>query len=437
MKFLKASSAALCFFTLFISAFAIAAEHFIPVTTYRTGPYGVSGTPAANGIVDYLKLVNERDGGINGIKIDWEECETAYKPDRFVECYERLKNKGEVGATAFNPFGTGLTYAVIDRVPKDKIPLITVGYGRTDATDGSVFPWVFPLMVNYWSLSTAKIKFIGELEGGMENLKGVKIANVYHDSAYGKETKPVLELQAEKYGFNLEHFPVAHPGIDQKATWLTIRRYRPDYIILRGWGVMNQTALKEAARNGISSEKILGVTWSCSEQDTVPAGKAAVGYRCTSMIGPGADYQVFKDIISYVHEKGNGTGPIEEIGTQLYKVGVITTMLQVEAIRTAMQKFGNTAMSGEQVRWGIENLNLTGSQIESLGAKNLIFPLKVSCSDHEGQGRVKFNRWNGKSFEQASDWIETDQTIVRPLIEASAKKYAEENGITPIDCSVN
>ena len=108
----------------------------------------------------------QRDGGVGGVKLAWEECETAYKPDRFIECYERLKNKGEAGATVFQPLSTGSTYAVLDRLAVDKIPLITMGYGRTDASDGRVFPWVFPLMVNYWSLSTAKIKYIAELEGG-------------------------------------------------------------------------------------------------------------------------------------------------------------------------------------------------------------------------------------------------------------------------------
>ena len=275
---------------------SFAAEHFVPVTSYRTGPYGISGAPAANGYVDYLKMINARDGGVGGVKLDWEECETAYKPDRFVECYERLKNKGVAGATVFQPLGTGLTYSVIDRVADDKIPLITMGYGRTDASDGSIFPWVFPLLVNYWSLSTAKIKYIGNLAGGMDKLKGLKIANVYHDSAYGKETGPVLAKQAELYGFDLKGFPVAHPGLDQKATWLNVRRYKPDYVILRGWGVMNQTALKEAARARIPAKNIVGVSWSCSELDTVPAGKAAVGYTCSSMYNPGSHYKVFKDI---------------------------------------------------------------------------------------------------------------------------------------------
>ena len=39
-------------------------EQFFPVLSYRTGPYGPNGTPFANGYVDYLKLVNARDGGI-------------------------------------------------------------------------------------------------------------------------------------------------------------------------------------------------------------------------------------------------------------------------------------------------------------------------------------------------------------------------------------
>ena len=411
---------------------SFAAEHFVPVTSYRTGPYGISGAPAANGYVDYLKMINARDGGVGGVKLDWEECETAYKPDRFVECYERLKNKGVAGATVFQPLGTGLTYSVIVRVEDYNIPLITMGYGRTDASDGSIFPWVFPLLVNYWSLSTAKIKYIGNLAGGMDKLKGLKIANVYHDSAYGKETGPVLEKQAELYGFDLKGFPVAHPGLDQKATWLNVRRYKPDYVILRGWGVMNQTALKEAARARIPAENIVGVSWSCSELDTVPAGKAAVGYTCSSMYNPGSHYKVFKDILKYVHEVGNGTGPIEEVGNQqLYKTGVLMGIMTVEAINKATEKYGNKPMSGEQVRWGIENLDLTSERLEKMGIKDFIPNVKISCADHEGGAPVKFQRWNGTSFEPASDWVTTDQNIVRPMIEASSSAYAAEKGITP------
>tara|TARA_B100000686_G_scaffold101382_1_gene108558 strand:+ start:6052 stop:7359 length:1308 start_codon:yes stop_codon:yes gene_type:complete len=431
MKINKRISTLISFFILFFVSISFAGEHFVPITSYRTGVYGISGAPAANGFVDYLKMINARDGGVGGVKLAWEECETAYQQDRFVECYERLKHRGEAGATVFQPLGTGLTYAVLDRLADDKIPLITMGYGRTDASDGRVFPWVFPLMVNYWSLSTAKIKYIASLEGGVENLKGLKIANVFHDSAYGKETRDILNKQAEHYDFEVKGFPVAHPGIDQKATWLNVRRYKPDYVILRGWGVMNQTSLKEAARAQISPTKIIGVTWACSELDTIPAGKAAIGYTCASIINPGTHYKVFQDIVKHVHDAGNATGPLKELeGQQLYRAGVLMGVMTVEAISKATEKFGNKPMSGEEVRWGIENLDMTDERLEKMGIKDFIPNFAITCANHEGNAPVKFQRWNGESFEPASDWIETDQTLVRPLIEKSAASYASEKNIT-------
>ncbi|MEO7336966.1 MAG: ABC transporter substrate-binding protein, partial [Caldimonas sp.] len=105
---------------------AQAKEQFFPLLVYRTGPYAPNGTPWANGKQDYLKMIIARDGGINGVKPTWEECETGYATDRGVECYERLKGKA---ASYFDPQATGITFALTDKVPADKIPLITLGYG--------------------------------------------------------------------------------------------------------------------------------------------------------------------------------------------------------------------------------------------------------------------------------------------------------------------
>jgi branched-chain amino acid transport system substrate-binding protein len=81
-------------------AFAQAKEQFFPILVYRTGAYAPNGVPWANGFIDYLKLVNAK-GGVNGVKILFEECETGYATDRGVECYERLKGK-HGGATMFS-----------------------------------------------------------------------------------------------------------------------------------------------------------------------------------------------------------------------------------------------------------------------------------------------------------------------------------------------
>ena len=61
---------------------------YIPLFSYRTGPFATSGIPIANGMADYLNMLNERDGGIGGAKLIVEECETGYDTKKGVECYE-------------------------------------------------------------------------------------------------------------------------------------------------------------------------------------------------------------------------------------------------------------------------------------------------------------------------------------------------------------
>ena len=407
-------------------------EQFIPALAYRTGPYAAGGSGIFGGMEDYFALLNLRDGGVNGVILKWEECETAYNTDRGVECYERLKNKGQHGATVVHPLSTGITYALIERATADKIPIISAGYGRTDATNGKVFPWIFPLHTNYWSQNTAKIKYIGMQEGGMENLKGKKIANLYHESGYGKETIRILDVQAEKYGFEVRHYPVAHPGLDQKAAWLEIaRRYKPDWAILRGWGVMNPTALKEAARVGFPADRIVGVWWSGAEEDVIPAGKAAVGYVAAGFHPSGSDFPVMQETLDIVYGAGKGNISVQRVGTIYYNRGFVAGIVTVEAMRTAQAKFGNKVLSGEEMRWGIENLDITADRIKEIGAEGLMAPLKITCADHEGGGPVKFSRWDGSKWVEITDWIETDKSLVDPLIMESSMKYAEEKGITP------
>src|SRR5437773_8762016 len=412
-------------------------EQFIPMNGYWVGPYAPGGSGIFGGFIDYINMINARDGGVGGVKLTYEKCETEYNNARGVECYEREKKKGPTGATVIHPLSTGITYSLIDKVAQDKIPMISLGYGRTDASDGRVFPYVFPLITNYWSQNTVKIKFIGMKEGGMDKLKGKKIVNIYHDSAYGKETIPVLDAQAKKYGFTVTHIPVPHPGNEQGAQWLQIRQIKPDWVILRGWGVMNPVALKSAAKIGYPRDHIIGVWWSGAEEDTIPAGDAAKGYIAAGFIVPGADHVVIREIQKHVYAKGQGE--LEDksrLGTIYYNRGVLWGILTTEAVRKAQERFGKgKPMTGEQVRWGLENLNIDDKRLKDLGAVGFMQPLKVSCMDHEGGGAVKFQQWDGAQWKVLTDWIASDQSIVRPMIEASAAQYAQEKGIARRDCS--
>jgi branched-chain amino acid transport system substrate-binding protein len=409
-------------------------EVFIPLLVYRTGPYAPSGIPIANGMIDYFKLLNERDGGIGGAKVVWEECETQYDTKLGVECYERLKGQ-HGGALVVNPYSTAITYALIPKAPVDKVVIHSMGYGRTDAADGRVFPWVFNMPTTYWSQASAIIEYIAGKEGGFAKLKDKKITLVYHNSAYGKEPIPTLETLSKKYGYKFEGLAVNHPGLEQGATWLQIRRNKPNYVIMWGWGVMNQVAIKEAASIGFPMDHFIGGWWSGSEDDVQPAGKGSVGYTSATFTAPGTNFPLFKDLKKYVYDKGQGTGKWERVGEVLYNRAIINAVFDTEAIRIAQKKFNVKAPNAEQVRWGFEHFDLTEARLKELGLPGFTQPIKLSCLDHEGNGPVMIQQWDGKNWKPISKWITPMRDIVRPAIEASARSYAQENNITPRDCS--
>jgi len=417
---------------LALTTHAQSKDAFIPLLVYRTGPYAPSGIPIANGMVDYFTMLNERDGGINGIKVAIEECETQYDTKQGVECYERLKGKG---ALLVNPYSTGITYQLIPKAPVDKVVIFSMGYGMSAASDGRWFPWVFNFPTNYWSQASAVIRYIGSQEGGVEKLKGKKIVHIFHNSPYGKEANPTLEDLAKKYQFELTLLPVDHPGQEQKSTWLQVRRLNPDWIYMSGWGVMNQVAVKEAASIGFKMDHFIGNWWSANDSDVVPAGEGAKGYKGATFNAPGTNFKVHAEIVKHVYDKGKGTGKKEEMGAPLYNRGVVNAMLSAEAIRTALAKYGKAAPTAEQVRWGFENLNLTDKRLDELGMKGFTHPIKVTCEDHEGNGPVLIQQWDGKKWDIVSDWVVPMRDVVRPKIEAAAVEEGKKLNYTPRDCS--
>ena len=407
---------------------AHADEQYFPLQSYRVGPYAAGGTGFFGGFIDYLNLINTRDGGVNGVKLTWSEAETQYEVERGVEAYERLKSNPNIAA--WNPLSVGIAYAMIDRITQDKVPLITINHGRTDSTDGRVFPYVFPLLLNPYSETSGIVNYIASKLGGVDKLKGKKIVVLYHGSPYGKETIPIYELLSQKYGFELQQIEVPHPGNEQQAQWLTIRRAKPDYVVLRGWGVMNPVALKTAAKTGFPVDHIIGNVWSNSEEDVIPAGDAAKGYTAITTQASGTEYPIVQEIVKTLYD--NGKGNLEDkkrIGSVYHNLGIVNGILNVEAIRIAQGKFGHRTLTGDEVRWGFEHLQLDPARVEALGAKGLFHSINVTWDNHEGNGYVTFQQWDGKKWNVVSDWIAPDWALLRPIIEKSSEAYAKEKGI--------
>jgi len=408
---------------------------FIPMLSYRTGPYAGNGTPFANGMADYLHMLNERDGGIGGVKIVTEECETGYNAQKGVECYEGTKGKG---ALLYNPLSTGITLQLIPKAPVDKIPVLSMGYGLSASAVGSKFPWGFNYPATYWSQLSSILTYIADKESGSGGLKGKKIGFIYLDAGYGKEPIPLLELLSKKMEFETLLIPVAGKEMqNQSSHWLTVRKERPDYMIMWGWGAMNATAIKEAAKIRFPLDKFIGNWWSGADADLRPVGEAGKGYLAANFSGVGTDYPAIKDIVKYVVDAGKSQlASKDDVGTVLYNRGIANAVIVAEAIATAQKMTGKKQVTSEDMRLGLENIDISEARMKELGLEGFMEPIKGSCADHAGAGPIFIQQWDGSGWKKVSEPIAPMVDVVRPLLEEAADAYiADKPGWETQTCS--
>jgi branched-chain amino acid transport system substrate-binding protein len=401
---------------------------FVPLFTYRTGPFAGSGTFIADGMHDYLTLLNERDGGIGGVKLDVEECETGYTTQKGLECYEAVKPKNPV---LVNPWSTGITLPLIPKAAVDKIPILSMAYGLSASSQGDIFPWVFNPPDTYWDGLSQIIRYIGTQEGGLDKLKGKKIGYIYLDAGFGKEPLPLLDQLAKDYGFETKLYPVPAAEMqNQSGQWLNVRRDRPDYMIMWGWGALQPTAIKEAVKINYPMSKFISIWWP-SEDDARGAGDGAKGFKELNWHATTANFPFFADLQKYVVDKGKSLSSKDRIGSVLYNRGIYNSMLIAEAIRTAQKVTGKKVVNGEDLRRGLESLDIDAARLKEIGLDGFAGPIKITCADHNGHRPTFIQEWDGTKYVKVSDWLDPLTTKVMPLLETDAKAYAEKNAPWP------
>ncbi|MDN2565127.1 ABC transporter substrate-binding protein [Aquibium sp. A9E412] len=407
---------------------------YIPNLSYRTGPFAATGIPLMNGQRDYINMLNARDGGLNGVRLEYDECETGYSTEKGVECYEKTKAR----AVVTQPWSTGITLQVLPRTNVDEIPILAPGYGFSPMADGKVFQWAFNPPSSYWDGASMILKYISD--GDLDTLSGKKIALLHLDHPYGKEPIPLFEKMAEQHGFEFLPIPVGLSEMqNQSAQWLQIRRERPDYVVMWGWGAMNAGAITEAVKTKYPMDQFIGIWWSGHDGDMQTVGEEAKGYKAISWSVPMPDAPVMADIREHVIEPGDSMVEDEsQLDWVFYQRGLTISMMLVEAIRAAQDEFDTQTVDATQVRWGLENINLDEARLEELGMSGMIVPFKTSCADHTGHGGGWMLEWDGSKFVKVSDLITPDREAIAPLEAEKAQEYAEANAPWPTneECSM-
>jgi branched-chain amino acid transport system substrate-binding protein len=374
----------------------------------RTGPTKFVGTILCAGIGDYIKLANAKKL-LGEHTLRYIEVENAYKVDRGVEAYERVKREGAVTTM---DYGTPIVYALTPRHMEDKIPGITPGFGRADAADGERFPYIFPMAASYWSQGGAAMEFVKK-QGAK---KGSKIAYLYYDNPAGREPIPIIRDICNLEGYQCREFAVPPPGVEMAAAVLDIaRRFRADYVVSHLFGKSPAISIKELKKNGYPLDQVVSLVWGAGEMDMIAAGcdrGGADGYLAMHFAGVGRDFPVIQDIMQIYQNEGREVPEI--VGQVYYNRGVFNAAVIVEGIRLAIEQYG-LPVTGEKVKQGYE-------QIKDFTLGGFLPPMTVTPQDHEGGGWVQIYKTEGCDLVKHTDWFQG----YRDIVMAEIKKAGEQ-----------
>lgn len=377
-------------------------QDFTRIYTFVTSEY-------SQGQRDYITLVNGR-GGVGGYTIVADVSDHANDQPRAIEAYERAKAQG---AVLIDPLSTPVARALVPRALEDQINMITAFSGRSDAADGTAFPYVLPLTPNYWTQAGLLIDYFKQQDGG--SLQDKTICFVHIDTPFGKEPLPIFEKLAAKEGFKFLAFPYTPPGNDQSAIWPQVRRARPDWTVFWGAAVGQTVALTEAVRNGLDMSRVSSSVW-LSESDMEVVGKdQTVGVMKVEPCVSGHEPKIIQDILSEVVAAGKGAGPQDKVGTSYYNYGVMLAALMVEGVRRAAEIAPDGPVTGPWLNAGLRS-------ITAFDAEGMIPPTTITPEDHQGGGYGRIARWDGEKFVPQTDWFSANQDIVWEEI----RKYSEE-----------
>ncbi|BBK32707.1 amino acid/amide ABC transporter substrate-binding protein (HAAT family) [Stella humosa] len=392
-----------------------------PMLVTRTGPFATGATGVSSGQQDYFALLNAK-GGIEGAKIRWSECEFAYATPRALECYERFRGEWKI----VYPNSTPAVVALGERLAADKVAGINPAGNRADSTDGETFPYLYPVVANFWAQASSTIRYLAQREGGEDKLKGKKIAFIHLDNAYGRGAIPVLEVLSKRFGFEWKSFPLPPPGLEQSAAWVDIaRRYRADWAVQWNYGQSCTVPFTEIQKVGFPIDKFIGTLWCGSEEDIVAAGDLAKNYVSANYHGVGRDFPVIKEILAKVHDAGKGNIERERVGTVAYNRGVLTGILIAEAFGHAIRDQG-LPLTGEKVLNGLNKVKLTKERLKELGAEGLVPEISLTPQYHGGVDGQVFQRWDGKTWTTISGWIPPYEDVVWDEVKRSAAAYRAE-----------
>lgn len=309
------------------------------------------GTPYGHAIVDTFAWIN-KNGGINGAKIDLDSVDYGYQVPRAIAQYKKWSGANKV--SAIMGWGTADTEALTGFVAQDRIPYISGSYAAalSDPTGASgkakAAPYNFFYGPTYSDALRAELTWAAEDWKAKGKSGKPKFVHMGANHPYPNAPKAAGEAIAKELGF--EVLPplvfALSPG-DYSAQCLSLKSSGANYAYLGNTAASNISVMKACKTAGVDVQFLSNV-WGMDENAAKAAGDAANGvvFPLRTAVGWGGNAPGMKTVME-ISRMSDPTGKVYR--PVHYVAAVCTALYMKEAIEWASK---NGGVTGENVAKG-------------------------------------------------------------------------------------
>jgi len=373
---------------------------YVGGTQSLTGPFAEDSAAVLAAIEDYVKYVNETKNlapwrkekfpADITLEVLWRDDEL--KPAKALSIYEELKAKGMLVARIS---GSPIALALKDRMWEDHM-------GATSMATGSYLLTPPQSIFTYYPIYTDSCAAIADwFKANWKEARKPRVAYLTADNAMGRSIEiPEMKAYLEKIGYDFvgtQYVPLVptSPPTTQ-LTWLKEKGVDLALGVMINPG--SQPTVKEMVRLGMGPNQPYKMTFGVPAPGHAAVfaeamGKLGDGYVCAGSFRPMDDLAVAGiKFCSDLQDKYRSGKRVTHI---MYEAGILEGMIQVEALRLAMQKVPFEKLTRkdvlEQGFYMIKNLD-TG-KISST-------PLTYGKGDIQGVDQIRVDQvQNGKVVE--------------------------------------
>jgi branched-chain amino acid transport system substrate-binding protein len=294
-----------------------------------TGAFGIQGKEYAEGILDYVRYVNEKKGGIKRQKWDVLVTDYQYEIPQAIAAYKKFVF--EDGVVAMLGWGTGDTEAMAPMITKDKIPYLSASYSA-HLIDATKFPYNFIGATSYSTQARVACQFI-KLDWKKWSERPPRVCFMYSETGFGRS--PIADGKAEAARLGIK--VVSDEIVDLQATDATrqlrqVQQDGADYIILQANINSSAVVTKELRALGLNT-KLICLNWAIDEIWLEWVGEAGEGvFGCIP-------YALWSDTdlpgVRLMHEVSKTYHPQVKQRNSRYVQGFSAAMLMEEALKLA------------------------------------------------------------------------------------------------------